>query len=219
MLSVRSMGTTVKAPTKRAICNVGTLAVAIGIACVVASCRSSSHRPGYFFSFEAGLEGWDGRGIDTQLSGSEIPWAIGPSSDRATDGRQSLRFFLDNTNDAGKIFVQRSVCLVPHRLYKVSIAFDFATADFGTINLFGIIAGPLSASPTVRDDLRPAARESTANGLDHDQGFVWLHKSYVTVAESDANGCVVVVVGIAGSWETARTYYLDALEVDFDETA
>ena len=46
---------------------------------------------------------------------------------------------------------------------------------------------------------------------------MWLGKSYRDVVQTDLSGRIVVVVGVWGTFETPRTYYLDAVEVDFAE--
>jgi hypothetical protein len=171
-------------------------------------------RPAHFYSFEAGLEGWLPRGLDLDLADGEILWSIEPSTDRATDGGWSLRLFLGNDNDAGKIFIERVFELAPHRSYVVTIDFALGTADWGEGNLFTVIAGALATVPQSPADLTTAFQDSTGNGHSG-PGYVWVPKRYTIPIQTDATGRAVIVVGIWGTWETARTYFLDALGIDF----
>jgi hypothetical protein len=173
--------------------------------------------PDHFFSFETGMEGWEARGMDLALGPGEIAWSIAPDSAVSSDGASSLKVYLANYNDAGKVFVQRTFHLSPRTKYDVAIRFDLASSDYGDVNLFRILAGSFPRPPTSPQELRPVFRDSTGNGRSSD-GYVWLAKSYRDFVETDSSGGVVIVVGIWGTYETPRTYYLDALEIDFAAT-
>jgi hypothetical protein len=167
-----------------------------------------------FYSFETGMEGWEARGLDLALGAGEIAWSIALDVTLASDSRTSLKVYLANYNDAGKIFVQRTFNLFPNTKYDVAIRFDLASSDFGEVNLFRIIAGGFPRPPVSPQDLRPAFRDSTGNGRST-SGYVWLSKIYRDVLQTDSSGRAVIVVGIWGTWEGPDTYYLDALEIEF----
>jgi hypothetical protein len=64
-------------------------------------------------------------------------------------------------------------------LYNLMLMFlmaDFASADWGDVNLFTIITGVVQEPPETRDDL--VYQGSTGNGSDTDVGYVWLKKGY-----------------------------------------
>ena len=63
------------------------------------------------FSFERGLEEWSAGGRD--LFDPAVTWEVAPSTDRASDGAQSVRLRLDNVNDQGKIWMGRSYGVNP----------------------------------------------------------------------------------------------------------
>ena len=46
---------------------------------------------------------------------------------------------------------------------------------------------------------------------------VWLEKSYNLQVTSDDEGNVVVAVGVWGTFEVERTYYIDDLRITFTE--
>lgn len=166
-------------------------------------------------SFENDLEEWTPQGIDLDLGTGTIEWSITRSQDRATDGTRSAKFFLNNLNDAGKIWLERTVSLVPGKIYNVKISYDFATRDFGSINLFRIIAGVHAIPPRTRQELQSSYRGDTGNGGFSDVGFVWLPKQYEFTYDSGSSGSAMIVIGIWGTWETPRTYYVDNVRVSF----
>ena len=167
------------------------------------------------FSFEGddGLDGWTVRGIDVEVSpGDVIDWHIETSPARASEGERSVEIFADNRTDACKIWIERAFELEPDTEYSVDIDFDLATADFGDFNLWTMIAGVTTSPPEVAEDL-PYNGEITT-GPD-DVGYQWLDKHYTVHATTGEDGLLYVVLGVWGTWETPRTFYLDNLRLSF----
>jgi hypothetical protein len=162
-------------------------------------------------SFEEGLDGFVADGTD--LDDPPIEWSIERTDERADDGEWSVRLELENLNDAGKIWIERPFDLEPGRAYDVAVSYAFATADFGDINSWTIVAGVTPEDPEVRDDL--TFQGSTANGEDQDVGFVWLEKSHAFTATASPSGELWLALGVWGTSEFLRTYYLDDVEVAF----
>lgn len=184
------------------------------------ACSENSSDPGpvakeYRFSFEKDAQGWEPGGTDLELGDSTIPWSVGRGGERATEGSWSMRLYLDNMNDAGKIWMQRAFTLDPNTVYTVSVAYDFATADYGDLNLFTIIAGAGTTPPDNGKGL--VFQGTTGNGSDTDTGYRWLEKAYSFPVTTGADGRVYVVLGVWGTWETARTYFIDDVSVRFSE--
>ena len=71
-------------------------------------------------------------------------------------------------------------------------------------------AGPLPASPETAEDL-PYQDEITTGP--EDVGYQWLQKSYTEQVQVGADGRLHVALGVWGTWETPRTYYLDDLRI------
>ncbi len=159
------------------------------------------------------MEGWAPRGTDLELGEGTLNWSIERSQERASDGDTSLRFYLENWNDAGKIWIARGFEVEPNRSYVVSIEYAFASADFGSFNLWRIIAGALPESPETREDLEAAFQDHTGNGMDSDSGFLWLHKTYDSSVAVGSDGMLWVAIGVWGTWETPRTYFLDDVRI------
>ena len=162
-------------------------------------------------SFEAGLDEFVADGID--LDDPTVEWSIERTDERADDGEWSVRLELENLNDAGKIWIERPFDLEPGRAYDVAVSYAFATADFGDINNWTIVAGVTPVDPEVRDDL--TFQGSTANGEDQDVGFVWLKKSHAFMATASPSGELWLALGVWGTSEFSRIYYLDDVEVAF----
>jgi hypothetical protein len=165
------------------------------------------------FSFESNMEGWAPKGTD--LDHPPIQWSIQQSQDRATDGTHSLKLELWNYNDAGKIWIERPFTVQPNKQYHVTIQFSFGTQDFGEANLFTIIAGVRTSPAVTRNDL--TYQGSTGNGEPNNAGCKWLEKTYDFNIASANDGVLYIDVGVWGTWETYRAYYLDNVRITITE--
>jgi hypothetical protein len=97
--------------------------------------------------------------------------------------------------------------------YHVRVSYQLASRDFGDVNLWTIITGALSHPAASVGDLTPQG--DTANGYGSDVGPMWMHKSYEFDVQSSEAGKIYVQIGIWGTSEFPRTYYLDAAYVVF----
>lgn len=166
-----------------------------------------------FFSFEEDMQRWEAKALDLDLANSTIEWSIARSQDRWKDGHSSLRFYLENWNDKGKIWIERRFAVEPNAWHQVSVRYAFASADWGDANFFVLITGVLQEPPRTPGEL--VYQGYTGNGAGSDVGYVWLDKNYSFSVESGSTGELYVVIGVWGVWETPRTYYFDAVEVVF----
>jgi hypothetical protein len=190
--------------------------VASAVGVLAAACGASTDEPflrrTFGFTFESDLGGWVADGTD--LDDPPVTWSVERSDELAERGDWSVRLSLDNLNDAGKIWMERPFELQPGATYDVEVAFDFASADFGEFGLWTIIAGVSAADPETVDDL--VFRDETGNGADEDMGHLWGARSYpLGTATTDAEGLLWVALGVWGTFETTRTYFLDDLELTF----
>ena len=156
-------------------------------------------------SFEAGLGDWEAQGTD--LGNPPVAWSVEESTEEASAGTRSVKLTLDNVNDAGKIWIQRELEVAPLVTYDVDLSFDLGSADFGTVNLWTVIAGVETAPPETAAEL--TFQDDTGNGAATDHGYQWITKTYQIRARSDEDGHLYVVLGVWGTWETLRSYYLD----------
>ncbi len=174
-----------------------------------ASCSLLNLPQSMTFSFEQGFDGWTATGTD--LDNPPDQWSIEPSQDMASKGKTSLKLYLNNVNDAGKIWIERSFNVEPQSYYQVHVSYDLASADYGNLNLWDIITGVVLEPPKTAGEL--VYEGDTGNGADADEGWLWLHKIYDLSIRPGPESEIYVIIGVWGTWETARTYYLDNVEV------
>lgn len=186
------------------------LLMSIGI--FLSGCSIINPPQEHSFSFEENLEGWQVKRCDIQHPPDTIAWHIQRTDSASTDGSYSLEFFLDNWNDAGKIWIQREFSVDLDQEYKVKLSFDFASSDFTQTNLFKIVAGAGASPPASPEEIAEAMQEDTYNGGTQD--WVWMEKDYQLEASPDSEGKLYVFLGVWGTWETPRTYYVDEVRVD-----
>ncbi len=168
----------------------------------------------FMSGFDYGLEGWTTEAIDIDLGSDTINWSIDHSSDFPHSGYGSLEFYLENYNDAGKIWIQKGIPVERNTDYEISLSYRIASADFGMANLWIIITGVHNSPPQTAAEL--IYQGHTGNGADSDSGFIWLDKNYEFQFSSEDDSLVWVVVGVWGNWETPRTYYLDDLVIEIE---
>lgn len=189
--------------------------LALGIAALAACADDSMTGPDgrvtFETSFEAGLDGFASDGTD--LDDPPIEWSIERTQEEADEGAWSVRLDLDNLNDAGKIWIERAFDVEPGAAYDVDVTYAFGTSDFGDINTWTIIAGVDPENPEVVGDL--TFQGSTSTGGDEDVGVVWLDKSHSFTATAGASGELWVSLGVWGTSEFPRTYYLDDIRIEF----
>jgi hypothetical protein len=161
------------------------------------------------YSFENGMDGWVAQGTD--LNNPTDEWSIEPTEDMAKEGHYSLKVYLDNLNDAGKIWIQRPFDVDSNSYYQINVDYEFASADNGDLNLWTIITGALLGPPSKADEL--VYQRDTGNGADKDEGYKWLHKTYTFDMRTGPEKEIYVVIGVWGTWETARTYYIDKVKI------
>jgi hypothetical protein len=185
-----------------------------------AGCSENTTDPGpaatgYSFSFEKGMQNWIKNGADLDHGDSTITWSVERTRDGATEGSWSVRLFLDNMNDAGKIWIQREFPLYPNTPYMIKVDYNFASADYGAVNLFTIIAGAASTPPRGSADF--TFQGTTDNGAPADVGYTWMNKSHTFSVRTGSDGRAYIFLGVWGTWEAARSYYIDNVRVRFTE--
>jgi hypothetical protein len=153
------------------------------------------------------------RDLKGRRSAGHIDWSVEPSIQLARSGQWSVKYFMENLNDAGKIWIERPFQVEAGGRYSVEVRYEFATRDFGSVNLFQIITGVLPESPQETDDLIPTFQDQTGNGHDTDVGFRWINKAYDFTVTAGEDGTLHVLIGVWGTWETQRTYYVDDVRI------
>ncbi len=174
---------------------------------------SEPEKTEYNYSFDNGLNDWNVRGIDLMVGGEEVDWSITHTSEPSYNSSGAAEFYLENNTDAGKIWLERSFILEPNQSYVVEVDFAFGTSDYGDINLWTIISGAHTTPPETHEEL--TYRGKTGHDQGESAGLVWLNKEHAFIAESNSDGELFVTVGVWGTYEVPRTYYIDELEISF----
>ena len=158
-----------------------------------------------FFSFEGSLQGWTPRGLDLESGGAEEAWTITTDPAVPYDGASSARFFLDNANGTGKIWLERTFSISTAGHHVVHL--DFAVAGTrDAISVDQLIVGVLPAPPRNADALQPAVQPP---GI---AGSRWTPYAYDFEMDGSA---ATVVIGISGTTPGRIVYHLDALTILF----
>ncbi len=188
--------------------------ISVMIAVLFSGCMQPMDSDGlqtsFWYSFEEDMQGWQINGTD--LVDPPINWSVNRSDAYAVNGSYAVRLYLDNVNDAGKIWMEKVFAAQPNQLYLVMVSYQFATADFGDFNLFNLITTVSGDGFFDRDDLN--YEDDTGHHTDA-EGYVWLEKSFEYFVETDENGEIYINIGVWGSWETSRMYYVDAVNISF----
>lgn len=162
------------------------------------------------FSFEKGWEGWAPQGLD--LGSPPVQWSIDRTTVEAYDGVTSVRMTLDNDNADAKIWIEREFLLDAGTNYRVDVSFAFGTFDPAGAPLWRLIAGAHTAAPRTGSALTYQGDTSNGTGSSDLQ---WVRKSYNFSVASGNDGKVFVVVGVWGTHDESRVYYVDDLQVVF----
>ncbi|UCG60840.1 MAG: hypothetical protein JSV52_10975 [Candidatus Zixiibacteriota bacterium] len=171
-------------------------------------------------SFENGISSWTAHSLDDKVDTLPIDWHFVPSDEMASQGSRSAKLYMENLTDAAKIWLEQALEVTPNKTYSVVISFDLASADYGEVNLFELLANVLPRKPLTRDDVVSGVRngdfpEGTYNG--GVEGYVWLPKSLTREITTNRDGQLYFILGIWGTWEGARTYYFDNLRITVTE--
>jgi len=183
--------------------------------CVLAGACGPPTQTSGSYSFEGSLQGWAPAAVDVAAPGAPVDWSISPSTERSFAGTWSARLFLVNDTRAAKVWMSRTYRLSPSRSYDVHVEFALGTSDPDPAGAFRILAGVTRSLPANGDEAIVLAREDTANG--GSQEVTWLSKQYDSIASTDASGNLTAVIGIWGTASATRTYYFDAVGIEFTE--
>ena len=167
------------------------------------------------YSFEGSLQGWTPAAIDVAAPGSLLDWSVSPSTERSFGGVWSARIFLVNDTDDGKVWISRTYRLLPSRNYDVHVEFALGTSDADPASAFRVLAGVARSVPANGDEAISLARDDTANG--GSPAVTWVFKQYDSTVSTDATGALTAVIGIWGTTSGTRTYYFDAVAIEFTE--
>ncbi|MBW3660253.1 MAG: hypothetical protein KY397_01290 [Gemmatimonadetes bacterium] len=164
------------------------------------------------YTFEFTLAPWLPDGTD--LDDPPVEWSIERSDERANESDWSVKLHLENLNDAGKIWIEAAPApfqnLVPGVTYDVRIAFDFGSSD-GEVNAWRIIAGASPRDPETVDHLTFQGSTESETGPDQ---FSWSRKEFSFTTMPSAEGRLWFAIGVWGTSEFTRDYFIDNLDIE-----
>lgn len=163
-------------------------------------------------SFEEDAAGFQADGTD--LDEPPVDWTVERTTERAEEGEAAMLLQVDAVNDQAKIWMERSFQdLEPNTTYDVEVSFDFATEDFGAVNLWTLFADVQEDSPETWEDFDGAYTSDTGHGGEENVGYVWEGHTATLTATTADDGVLHVAIGVWATWETLRAYYVDNVEV------
>lgn len=172
----------------------------------------------YFYGFESGtLEGWTPDATDQ----GTCPWYVTPSKKLPYAGLWSLEYFMNNFNDATKIWIERSYDVPAGRRYDVNLTWKLATRD-SQVTACPIIAYVDDHDLETHDDGIQVIGYSYGGGSGN---WVWLSKSYLRTgvlpgtSSVPNQGKIWVAIGMWGTFEVSFTWYVDNVTVEITESA
>lgn len=151
-----------------------------------------------FYSFENHMEGWTANATDV----GPADWSVSPSTDLWDDGITSLKIDLNNTNGKGKVWITRAFAVEPGNKYRISLDYSFG----GRFREYRIITGVFRTPPLTADDLSLAFQDDLPAELPR-----WIHRSYEFTIKSKRSNTVYVVIGVMGTEQTHREYFIDSV--------
>lgn len=143
--------------------------------------------------------------LDPNNPGHYVEWSITRSTDVASSGRYSLKFFIDGSQDDGTIWIERRVVVPKNAQIQARVSFDFYSEQesFNTI----------AAVCAYADARKPEAEEHFAVIGNANEVGGWKRYEYTAKINTGSSGEIWVALGISVRWETRMTYFIDNVEV------
>lgn len=184
--------------------------IGLAILILVQGCGSGSSpidEPDYPYSFENSLEGWATDVVDDEIGDGHTEWSVDVSNSLSYEGDWSVKFYMDNINDATKLWIEKAFPVTPGHEYNVVVQWKFTTAqDYGIVDYFGIIASISASDPETRSDFNTIDQTVDESG--------WHTIEYSAKVTPSGTGDIWVGIGVWGVWEAPMTFYVDSVTVD-----
>jgi hypothetical protein len=158
--------------------------------------------------FEEGFGDWVSDAdvpLDPNNPGQPVEWHVSLVSNISHSGQNSLRLFIDGSQDDGTVWVEKEVDVPRNSLIRVVLSFWFYSAEQSDNEIAVVCAYANLANPEVEADFTFLGSANEVAG--------WRDYSLMTSLYSGSSGKLWVAVGISVSWETRMTYYVDDIEI------
>lgn len=194
--------------------------LAVGTCGSLAGCAGGKPEPtGFAEGFEDGFD-WetDADVPDDPNATGPVAWDIARTTERASSGDASLRYFLDGRQDDGTIWATRSLSVERDTAYEVEMAVDAwsASESFNTLAHLVLYGGrhppdDEGSFPEPNTKKTSGATGGLREPLNRAEG--WDSYSVTWQSAPVDTGAIHVAVGISAVWETEMTYFVDDVEV------
>jgi hypothetical protein len=143
---------------------------------------------------------------DPNNPGHFVEWSITRSTDVASSGQYSLKFFIDGRQDDGTIWIERKVAVQKGAQIQVSLSFDFYSDHESLANTRAVICAYAGIrKPETEEDFKVIGNANEVEG--------WKRYSYTANIDTGSSEEIWVALGLSVCWETHMTYYIDNVEV------
>lgn len=169
---------------------------------------------------EEGFMGWTRDSDvpeDPNNHGNPVAWMITHSTERATDGTASLRYYLDGTQDDGTIWIVQPITVDSGHTYNMRMQVDAwsASESFNTLAHLVMYAGP--SRPTSEGSFPSPGTSSSDAGVTDTGGLReplnqvegWQTYSFSWKTPTLQMDAIYIATGISAVWETEMTYFID----------
>ncbi len=164
----------------------------------------------YNDDFESGLDNWTTHAdvpIDPN-TGQPVAWQISLSTNQSKSASHAMTFTIDGLQDDGAIWIQRKLNLQPNEQHHVNVTFQFWSQS-ESFNILANVIGAISKDqPQAEADLKVLGAANQVEG--------WKTYSFSATVTADGNGNAYVALGIAVTWETTLTYFVDDVNITID---
>ena len=206
------------------------MVVLVAAACGGDGGTDAPFRDEFLFSFETGFEGWRADSADfcepdalTGLcpeGGAYAPTDVDVVTGTAVHGARSVRLFAVNDTDAVKLWIERAFAVPQPGRYRVLVSWELGTSDLdiGAWTSIGAAVthdpsaavGPGDPPERVGDFLRLDPTAGTG-------GLQFRTHGFGQDVEVGAGREVWVGVGVWGTFEVEREYFIDRVRVEILE--
>jgi len=159
-------------------------------------------------SFEEGFGDWVSDAdvpLDPNNPGQPVEWHISLVSNVSHSGRNSLRLFIDGSQDDGTIWVEKGTDIPKNSLIHVMLSFWFYSAQQSDAVIAVVCAYANVANPEVEADFTVLGPANEVAG--------WKEYAIMANLYTGSSDRLWVAVGISVRWETHMTYYIDDIEI------
>ena len=205
------------------------LLLAAAVACDDGGTGPSDDRES-FFSFETGLEGWRADSADFCESdpltglcppeGAFAPTDVEPVTGISDHGARSIRLFAFNATDAVKLWIERPFSVPEPGRYEVLVDWRLGTTD-GEIGAWTSIGAATDNDPSAAvapddppDRVGDFQRLGSTTALGPEPEIQFIVESFLEEVEVGADRELWVGLGVWGTFEVEREYFLDSVTVE-----